>query len=281
MDIDKIVQLLLDREIVIKDLNNLFEKYPELRPLYETMKLKQQAEKYVKGKLKNMDKFLFEAKLMLNKELQQHVELQKKLIVANKNLDLYLALKKAHKEYVSEVNLAVSKLKQLRHKIILNTWRNVAAASIIVLFAATFSIRIMNQDASDLYNKYYSPITEQATFSEGTPLDLAKTKYLNSNYSDALISFQNLPKTINIQSEKSFFTGLTLMELERFDDAVIEFRNVLKMGNFENQSNSLWYLGLSYLKNQEMEMAVNTFKKVVEIKGYKYKEASKLLKKIK
>ena len=113
-------------------------------------------------------------------------------------------------------------------------------------------------------------------------LDEAKEQYKNKNYNLALMLLETLPDAMTIENEKILYSGLTFMELERYDKAIKEFKN-LQSSNGKETSMIIadWYVGLCYLKTGDKAEAIKYFEKNVAHYVYNNKQAKKILKKLK
>ena len=91
----------------------------------------------------------------------------------------------------------------------------------------------------------------------------------------------DLPENINIRTEKNFYIALTLMETHAFDQAIEKFDSLISDNTeFKLLPQTYWYLGLCYLNTSQTEKARATFSYIAKFKGYRYKDAEKILKEL-
>lgn len=155
------------------------------------------------------------------------------------------------------------------------------AACILLLIGLSINYFNSNKNPQEksLYSKYYAPYRkDDKLLVNRSGITKAEQKYVEGDYLGAFSILQNTPDTKDIQAEKKFYMGLSLMGLKRFDEAIDNFSVLLNESNQSKYfSEAHWYLGLCYLNTDQKSKAVETFRNVVRYKGFKYKEAGKIL----
>ncbi|NOQ27847.1 MAG: hypothetical protein GQ564_21000 [Bacteroidales bacterium] len=265
------------------------------RFLYE--KRKYDVERYLNDEMDIGERCEIEELLQINSRLYEHFELNNGVNeflqialreqINNIHAELYDAI---HNNEADKIEDEVSPVKdttpviELKHNVLrIGKW--VAAAS-IVLMISTYGMMYFtsNQNTIDekLYNKYYEPFRPNATnFFNSSTLIKAKNKYNNQEYDIAWLLIEKLPGSMTIESEKTLYAGLTLMELERYSNAIDKFE--LLQANEEKAvtySISQWYLALCYLNTERRTDATEILKDIVANKSYNYSDAKKILKKL-
>jgi tetratricopeptide (TPR) repeat protein len=158
----------------------------------------------------------------------------------------------------------------------------VAAATIGVFIL----IKTLNPSPNheELYLKYYQPLEafSTTTRSSNTSVDLFSDAigfYKEGQYKSATAIFSDLvakePSNIHYQ----FFKGISLLELGDFNQAIALLNKVVT-NNQEFKKEAQWYLGLSYLKTNNIEKAIACFKELSYSKGHYQTKANDLLKRL-
>ena len=133
-----------------------------------------------------------------------------------------------------------------------------------------------------LYIAYYEPFQNNTnSFFNSSSLIEAKKKYNNKEYGVAWLLLESLPNSMTIEAEKTFYAGLTLMELERYSEAIEKFES-LRTNEEQTVIHSInhWYLALCFLKTEKRTDAIEILEKIVAYKSYNHSKARKILKKL-
>jgi tetratricopeptide (TPR) repeat protein len=253
-----------------------------VRSRYLTEKRKIDAERYLSDEMFLGERIEFEDLLENDSNLKKHFELSEDINFAINIMGLTEALEEVMEE--EETKAIVKRKGLLSDNKIFVRW--LAAASI--LFLLTFGSSLYwfsDRDTVEnrLYAKYYEPYSKTGThFFNSSTLDEAKEQYKSKNYNLALMLLETLPDAMTIENEKILFSGLTFMELERYEKAIKEFKNLqLSNGNETSMIIADWYVGLCYLKTGDKAKAIKYFEKNVAHNGYNSNQAKKILKKLK
>jgi hypothetical protein len=160
----------------------------------------------------------------------------------------------------------------------------VAAASVIFMIGFTgvnMYLKSKNSMENRLYEKHYELFQNNTkNYFISSPLLKAKKMYFEHESSNALLILQNTPSSYDIESEKNLYSGLALMELERYNEAIEMFKAIQNDDEMTILSISQWYLALCYLAKEEKYEAITILEEIVDNKSYKHKKASKILKKL-
>lgn len=160
----------------------------------------------------------------------------------------------------------------------------VAAASVVFMIGFTgvnMYLKSKNSIENRLFEKHYELFQNNTkNYFISSPLLKAKKMYSEHESGNALLILQNAPSSFNIEPEKNLYSGLVLMELERYDEAIEKFKAIQNNDEMTILSISQWYLALSYLAVEEKYEAITILEEIVENKSYKYDKATKILKKL-
>ena len=260
----------------------------DLEKIYEEEKSKIFTHRYVDNEFSPYECIEFGKMLKKDKQLSKDIKI-------HKEIDLFLecnALKETlevigesmyeekhsihfHKKEAIPAPVKVRKLKK---------WLVAVSVAFILTSGggATYHFQTRDTLENRLYATYYEPFNKNDKYVlNSTVLNLAQQKYLNGEYINAMLLFQELPVSLTIEAEKYLYIGLSLMELEQYEVAINNFENVIQCQNSkEYVPQTMWYKGLCYLKTGDQEKAINTFTKITKYNKGKYKEAKKILKKL-
>lgn len=271
------------------------------KELYHSEKRKCDAERYLDNEMSANERIELEKLLAKDPSLNGY-------FIMSKKINLFLGLKSLRKQLnnihielygsklvkvVDTIGIELSSIKKNLHvkKLkpqIMQIGKWVAAASIVIALLSTGLFRIIT-GRSDFenrsYNEFYkSPITNgNIYFFRSSDFNKAKELYYKKDYEGALAILENLSYSKTTDSEILLFSGLTLMELERHEDAIKKFEDLLNENEELQVIRSIthWYLGLCYVKTHQNTKAVEQFEIIVKYKGYNHKEANKILKNLK
>jgi len=267
------------------------------KELYLFEKRKYDVERYLDNEMSIGERCEIEELLKTNPRLYDHFDL-------SKNVNTYLQieafkkqLNKIHTELYNsgnsnepdriddEVSLVKDNVpvRKLRHNIF-NIGKWVAAASIILMIGFSgVNIYLNNRDSLEnrLYAKYYESFqNDTKNYFNSSPILKAKKMYSNNESGDALFILQNIPSSLDIEPEKNLYSGLALMELERYSEAIEKFETLQGNDEMTVLSISQWYLALCYLTTERRSEAITILEEIVENKSYNHDKTKKILKKL-
>ncbi|HAF29515.1 MAG TPA: hypothetical protein DCG75_10750 [Bacteroidales bacterium] len=284
---DKIIDFIFD-ELPLEEVSLVVDAIisnESLKKTYEEEKEKILTHCYVDNALSPDKRIEFEDRLKTDKQLPKEVKLQKEINSSIENLNLKETLDQAYESYISRKEHSISTaVRTYSININLKNW--LIAASIALLFIVgggiTYHFQTRDSLENRLYASYYEPfnkIDNYVTNSSG--LNLAQQKYLKGDYMNAFLLFDKLPASLTIESEKHFYKGLSLMELDRFDKAIENFEYLFECKDyFEGAPQVYWYLALCHLKLGNNQKAIELFETIVKTNGYNYRKAKRILKKL-
>ncbi|MCK4750265.1 MAG: hypothetical protein KAT15_24580 [Bacteroidales bacterium] len=132
------------------------------------------------------------------------------------------------------------------------------AASIAILI--TVGLFVTNPGPDRLFERYYKTYSASDFGQRGGVNDLYSdiaegiNSYKTGNFMQSIRHFNELSSDPGIQAEVDFFTGLSYMGLENYQDAQISLEKLVD-SNVRYQPEAMWYLSLSYMKTGEIEKA--------------------------
>ena len=236
-------------------------------------------EQYLDGKLQGDDLKNFEILLRTEEEFTQDFSLQKEIrdTLSKKDFqDLREKLKAVNENFEKEKQFAIKRKPVLFY-----------AISAIIIIAVIISIYIFNKTYTndELFLSYYKQydadiITRGA---EETPKDIytqALRAYDYKKYYEALALFNQISATSEFIIQKEYFTGLSYMELHKFDEAIRHFENASSDKRNAFYDDVIWYLGLCYLKTNQTNLAIQQFKKLLKNDSFYKKSASEIIEKM-
>ncbi|NOQ28131.1 MAG: hypothetical protein GQ564_22440 [Bacteroidales bacterium] len=278
-------------------ISKVINKSSVIREVYLFEKRKYDIERYLNNEMDFGERCEIEELIKIDSRLSEHFELKKDV---NKFLETALKEKinNIHaKLYDTDHDNESGKIEdevstkdtapviELKHNVMrIGKW--VAAASIIFMIGFGGRNMYLNNTGSlenKLYNKYYEPLKNgNYHYDNSAMLIEAKKLYSNKEYGMALMLLEEYPNSLSLESEKTLYEGLTLMELERYNEAIEKLEQVQKNKIYKPvQSTNNWYLSLCYLKIGNNEQAIAQLEKITNNNSYFYKEAKELLKKLK
>jgi tetratricopeptide (TPR) repeat protein len=161
-----------------------------------------------------------------------------------------------------------------------------AAASVATLLILS-SLLLIGKNASvdymAVYNKFYEayPADIQARSLEALEDDAYRSallEYTDQNYEEAYLGFgkvsEDPPPNLNFH----LYKGICAMEMGDFQAAIKSFTKI--QSDVVLKHEALWYMGLSYLRMEDIQSARAVFEDIVTSNGYYKKQAKKLLKSI-
>lgn len=207
---------------------------------------------------------------MENLEFEKHL---KKAITAEE--------RKHQKEYLQSLE-ANFKNKKLKKKF---NWR--IAASLLVLVGLGSYFLLFNQSISNekLYETYFYPYENVVAPIVRDNLDLDKkaqifSQYEQGDFEKAIKGFNQLTSKDSIDiTTVNFYKANAYLQLKEFTEAETLFNKIIKEDNTEWKEESIWYLALISIKQNNKETAIQYLQKLQKEnkKSFKDKEVEDLL----
>jgi len=105
-------------------------------------------------------------------------------------------------------------------------------------------------------------------------LENGRTLYEANDYQNALAQFNHYLKTNPDHAESLFYSGLCLMELGEYKDALNRLEDVLDQSDLEYSEPAAWYRALVLIKLNKIKKAKSTLQDI-QGEGGKYAEQAK------
>ena len=242
----------------------------------------EQIEKYLNGKLSSIEIEEFE------KRLKEDSEFKKEFLLV-KDVNNYMPKYADQQEYSSIVNNVITKQRKHVSLSILHNKAVRYAASIALLigFSTLLYFALSNNISSDkIFNKYYQPYEISEVYrSESTEnVNLlfinAVDLYNNNQYVEAAEKFSAVLIEDSENTISKLLLAICAMENNNVQKSVQLLESVVSEKSPGYYEIAQWYLGLSYIKTNQLKKAEIVFNKIVNNQGYYSKKASKILKKL-
>lgn len=157
------------------------------------------------------------------------------------------------------------------------------AASFLVL-AGVFGVYYFTRplSMSELYASYYEEypmLLSQRSEAQNETNQLLSTAilaYQNREFQTACAQFSQLRRSAPENAAYTFYLGLCYLELDKTQEAILTFQELLALEAGPYLELTRWYLALAYLDTEQVDLARSAF---TEIKAgqFKYEEAQKIL----
>lgn len=188
-------------------------------------------------------------------------------------------LKKQLQEIEDEIPKSTKKTK--------TNWLLVASIALIFSIGGSFFFLNSTPTNEDLFAEYFSPYENVVApivrnQKEKTSKEIAFALYENGDYEEAIQNFKTLQKDTIIDSTTlDFYTANAHLQLGNIEKSKAFFQTILENKNKNWEQETLWYLGLINIKQNDLDSAKNNFHQLQKnYPNYKKEEVAKLLKSI-
>jgi len=244
-------------------------------------------EQYLTGRMTPETALAFETLMAKDESLAKDVELFKQLSAHfNKNytplknnidtndLDTYFRSNEAKdfKKTIEKIGISYASKNKFKFPVSI-------AAALIGLFICVAGYFQFNKH--DLYNDYYtesdlpSLIARSTTDNSSSEIVLAYQEKQFSKAKTLYISY--IESTTSFNENVYIYGGMTYLELNEFDKALIEFYKMTSSSSIDN-SKGLWFSALVYLKKEDHTLLKETLNTIIQKKSnFNYKKAVTLL----
>jgi tetratricopeptide (TPR) repeat protein len=269
---------------------NAIIKDKRLAKIHQEEKLKIDTKRYYDNEMTPAQQLEFESSLIKDMEFFNEVNQPKETSSSSDELLLKKQLEEAFKNYEASQEQpstntpSITIIKKTSISDRFKYW--LAAASIFVLLIVGITIGYNTQPSDSLENRlfeeYYEPLSAKDIFLlNNSSLNLARQKYLDGDYTNAILLLKDLPSYITIEVEKNLYIGLALMEIGDYKAATGYLEKIMaNQSDFNFIPQVRWYLGLCYLKEGNNEKAIGLFQTIVDKNSFNYKQAKKVLRKL-
>jgi tetratricopeptide (TPR) repeat protein len=238
-------------------------------------------ESYLSGNMTDVEKQLFEEKLLKDDSLKSEV--------LNFKMAQDAILAKGRESIKTSVNTAFeTSQKTNKPKTKIFTLQRIisSVAAVFILAVSTFILWPENQSFSpeELFTSYYEvPVLPNVRSGEGSSLDVWNRTisfFDEGNYSDYIKTITPVLNSneFEFRNEGYLFLGLSQLELENFSEAISAFENVSSISSSGEDAD--WFTALAYLKIKNLEEAQEIFLEISNSNHSKKIEATQILKSI-
>ncbi len=214
-------------------------------------------EKYVSGKLSNNELIDFEKKLIAEPLLQQNVEEHKIMVNAIEKQSLKNKLDDFHRG----IDKNRSDIKTLKKPSYIQKYVIAASIAILIGIGGFWYSTNLNTNQK-IYATYFKPDPGLPTVM-GTSNNYhfydAMVNYKQGNYVTAIEKWEKLLITKPQNDTLNYFLGVAQLADKNQVKAILYLQKVSDKSIFIDDTH--FYLGLSYLKNSELEKAKQSFEK--------------------
>lgn len=244
-------------------------------------------EKYLDGEMEDQEKKAFEKKLgedaELRKELLLHADINESISDDKKEL-LRQKLRniidgRIHDKPNSRHNQSLTTRIFLSRSVLI-------AASVLFIFSIGSILFILNtkkytpNEVFDYYYQPYNPDVVTRSSKDINAINPALNAYLNGEYDKAADQFKDILVANPDDSMALFYAGIAFMETGEYPKAINHFRYILYNEYYPYYYHAQWYLGMTYLKLEETDKAIDVFHQVTEQNKYYAEQAKNILTKL-
>lgn len=181
--------------------------------------------------------------------------------------------KKSHQEKVKP---------KIRQIILSRTFRICSLAAILLVFMAVSWFVRHQVSPERLFGQYFSPYKNVITIKGTNDKKLAEGMLLYDlkMYDSAIVVFTEAFMIDSLNRDIKFYLANSLLASEMADEAVPLFYQLQQEKNGKYNIPSNWFLGLSYLKMNEIDRASLVFKEIAEQKNSYSDKAKQILRKL-
>lgn len=217
-------------------------------------------DRYLNGEMDAEELHSFEEELQYNDELYVDLQFEKDIEHILSRNDIL--------EFRDKVNKIVDEAREEkpRGRVIRIASRRMQliAASIAILIAVSASLYFLyprSYSNDKLFSMYYdSDRPVHVSRSGDASLVEALRHYQQKDYENAIVLFNEILDEQPANFSIRFYTGISYIETKQFSKAIEYFTHIIDHNNNLYVEPSEWYLGLSYLGNEQPDMAIQQFK---------------------
>jgi hypothetical protein len=209
-------------------------------------------------------------------ELLLHHEVDKAIAKETKIKNFRHSLDAIHQEHVEPRKNKIINLQ--------NKWYWAAASITVFSGTAIYTFSKNAQSSQKLYKNYYE-VWQPGFVTRGIETesvnDAIMALFEQQDYQLCIEKIQNLDKEAVISPKIQLIHGCSLMELGKFNEAIKVFNYFESQDYTIYTETALWYKALSYLRNDNLDLAKANLQKISDNENTYATEAKELLKKLK
>ena len=140
-------------------------------------------------------------------------------------------------------------------------WKIYYRVAAVLFIAFSVSLYLLNQKPQHeiLFATYFKPYPNIIPITRGESAEImlkrGLAEYEFENYEQAVMILEDVIKSEPANAAAHFYLGVSLLCLNRSDQAIRNFQAVLQMDNNEFSGQAQWYLGLAHLRKGELDQA--------------------------
>ncbi|MBX2842677.1 MAG: hypothetical protein KTR26_12980 [Flammeovirgaceae bacterium] len=232
-----------------------------------------QIDDFLNERLKGEELIAFKSYMQIEEAFRKEVELQKDLLVGlNEHFNKELKKKLIN----SDKSIANTPTK----KVIPPYIQYGFAASVVVFLAFGYFFLFKSIDNTALYNEFYKPypniVNPQVRGEENLQADILQY-YEIADYNTAIILLEKALEKKEAPLAFRFYYGLSLMEIGKTEQAIIVLNQVTESKDIKFNDPAEWYLGLIYLRRNDLIKAKDIFETIANSNSSYEKRAGELL----
>lgn len=211
-------------------------------------------DRYLLNLLNQEEKRAFEEKLKSDKalfnEMSQHKELIDDIEGIGR-LEMKEKLQNIHNQLYPKTPNSTQNLRRLYFRI-------AAAAIFIGVLSIGFWWMQQAPTPADLYAQNFEPFELSLTqrSEEGNEFKQIESLYSKGNFKGAIPLLENVINNNNVKSSQLLMgLGVAYLQTGQPNKAITQFKNILETNDFNFEDEAQWYLGLSYLKLNDIKNA--------------------------
>lgn len=227
--------------------------YPISQELLETI------ERYLKNTMNIEERHAFEKKIKADSTLQQQVKDIETMLFGVRKAVFKNKANHFHDEVINKNSEIVADTKVFR----LNFKYISIAASIVILFGCFWFFNRTNTNVA-LFDKYYIEdrgLETNMGETDNYTFDDAMVDYKQKKYITAINKWSALLKNKPENDTLNYFLGVAHLANKNENEAINYFKTVVKTTESEFLNEAYFYLGLSYLKMDNTDLAIEYFEK--------------------
>ena len=221
--------------------------------------------RYLDGEMTEKEKLEFENVLGNDKELRQELQ---DLKIAKDAVRLYGLKKKVaeiHQLMMEEIKPVKPPVQRFRQLTKVFRYVIAIAASIILLFLLVEAYNFYMLNSEGLFGEKYSEYKLSASVKNTTANPGIEKAYKSAKYQQ-IIAYHN-KKSFNTSNDL-FFLGIAYLKTENLSKAIQSFNSIIDKNKLTKTDTLLdeteYYLALTYLKNKDYDQAIVLMKKIHE-----------------
>jgi len=226
----------------------------------------------------------FNAELEFNTDLKAELALRKNVNESIAEKDIFSLRDKLKQAKGESDSKAIKSIVPSNDFEIGRWWKAGVAVAIIVLSMAG----ILNREMLSLYQGWDNYYTSPEWSAQRSVMNTSDVDYFKE--AKTYISDGQLEKGIKVYSEAiskvdekfpyQFWKASTLQEMNKYNEAIVEYTNVIKHGDNNYIEEAEWYRSYCYIKLEDWDSAKEQLLAIIERKGYFESDAKAILRRL-